>query len=210
MTRQVGQVHHARRSDVAGTDQTGGTAGSGAVDGLGDERAAAFHDGVERAAQGFGRRVVGGAEGTRLPRLGTVRHLVHHVDVEATLRSQEGSEEADRTGPQDQGPSPRPAHRVVEQLPGLRHHAGGLEQHTGQAQVGVHPHGVLRLEPEPFGTEPVPAEDAALGETPVLTEVELTHGTKRAGNRVGTPHDTHDEITRYGGRPGGRFQDPAQ
>jgi hypothetical protein len=48
------QVRRARRPDVTDADQAGGSTRRGALDGLGDERATAFDDRVERAAHGFG------------------------------------------------------------------------------------------------------------------------------------------------------------
>jgi hypothetical protein len=132
------------------------------------------------------------------------------VDVQVALRGEERGEETDRARPQYQCPPPGPPHRVVELLPGLRDHAGGFEQHTGQAEGGVHPHGVVRFEPEPFGAEPVPAQDPPLGEPAVLAEVELPRGAERARNRVGAAHDADHEIARRDPRPGWCLQHPAQ
>jgi hypothetical protein len=132
------------------------------------------------------------------------------VDVQVALHGEEGGEETDRACPQYQCPPSWAPHRVVELLPGLRDHAGGLEQHPGQPEGGVHAHGVVRFEPEPFGAEPVPAEDPALGEPAVLAEVELTGGAERARNRVGAAHDAHHEVACRDPRPGWCFQHPAQ
>ena len=85
-------------------------------------------------------RVVRGAQRVHEVGLGARRHLVEDVDVEPPLHPDQGGQQADGAGPGDDdglGVPVGAAPDAVDLLPGLGHHAGGLQEHPERPEAGI-------------------------------------------------------------------------
>ena len=102
--------------------------------------AGALDDDVGLEAQiGDGPGVVGGAEVVHELRLGALGDPVENVDVEPVLDADECGEHADRAGTGDQHLTRLPERARAhgrDELPGLRHDGGRLEQHARRPSEG--------------------------------------------------------------------------
>ena len=157
--------------------------------------------------------VVAGAQVPHEVGLGTGGDLVEHVDLEAPLHGQQGGQQADGSGAGHHhvpGVPGGPSADLVDLVPRLSHHAGGLQQDTQRAEGGVDLHHELRGDAVALRAVPVVALDAALGVLAVAAEVPLPGPAIGARHRVGAAHDAHDQVARGHARACGGLEHPAQ
>src|SRR5437868_3778166 len=97
------------------------------------------------------------------------------MNLELSLRSHQGREQPDRTGPGDQHLARLPPGRAPadapDVIPCLGHDAGWFEKNPQDAERLFDLDGKFRLEPEPLGAETMPPLDAALGVEAVAAHV---------------------------------------
>jgi hypothetical protein len=98
----------------------------------------------------------------------------------------------------------------LQVLPGLGYDASRFEQHPEPPQGGIDAHGVCRLNAVPLHTEAVPLLDAAFRIQPVAAHVPLPHRAIRAGHRVGSAHNPHDQVAWYKPAVRWRFTHPPE
>ena len=106
-------------------------------------------------------------------------------------------QQADGTGPGDDdvlGVPVGPPADAVDLLPGLGHHAGGLQEHPQGAETRVDLDGVFGMDAVALRAVPVVALDAALGVLAVVAEVPFAHRAVPARHGVGAPDDAHDQV----------------
>ncbi len=141
-------------------------------------------------------------------RLGSGGDAVEHVHLEPLLASDHRRQQAHRPGPGDQHASrfPGAAARADGEgvVPGLGHHAGGLQQHAQQAQAGIDLHCEVGLERVALGAIAVDLLDAVLGVEAVSAHVPLTAGAGLAGDGIGPADDADHQVALRQARPLGR------
>ena len=103
----------------------------------------------------------------------------------------------------------RPAD-AVDLLPGLGHHAGGLEEHAEPAQSGVDLDHEVGLDPVALRAVAVALLDPALGVLAVVAEIPLAHGAVGAGHRVGPADDPDHQVAGRHRGPGRGLEHPAE
>jgi hypothetical protein len=138
---------------------------------------------------------------------------VKHAGLVAPLGGQQGGEKPDRPGAGNEYPlrcPRRPAADLLDMVPGLGQHGGGLEQHAEDPEGGIHRDQVLRVDAVALGRITVTAPDAPLGVLAVQAHIPVPRRARRAGDRITPADDADHEVPGAESGPRGCLGHPAQ
>ncbi len=99
---------------------------------------------------------------------------------------------------------------AVGVVPGLRHHAGRLDQDAEQAESGVDLHGIVGVDAELLRAEAVQSLDAVFGVLAVLAHVPFAGRARHAGDGIAMPHHADDVIAGHKAGLGRRLAHAAE